>query len=240
MSYEGWGESAVLIAAAWMLLGHAIRIAQVFYGLALVAFGVAHLAYVRDTAALIPDWLPAHVAWVYMTAATYLAAGLAVLAGVRASPAATLSAVQMAAFTLLVWVPIVARGHADAAQHRGNAQRHALGSGAGSERREHQGDGRPREQGAGARQHEGQAKEKEIGVGRDRAENQQQSHEHSEEQDAVGALAERPAPGPGGSRIGCGHGWRRAGSSSSASAGGMLAPKTSRPATVIDCACGPG
>jgi uncharacterized membrane protein len=114
--YESWGECAVMVAAAWVLCAYDLRIARWFYGLALVAFGVAHFAYVRETAALVPAWIPAHSAWVYLTGCSYVAAGAAVLSGCGARLGATLAAVQMALFTILVWIPSVMLGHADVSQ----------------------------------------------------------------------------------------------------------------------------
>jgi uncharacterized membrane protein len=128
-AWESCGETAVIAAGAWVLFGAAgagwrplsfavwesgLRLARGLYGLAMLAFGAAHLAYVKETAALVPGWLPAHVAWVYLTGAAYIAAGLAVLAGVWARLAATLSAVQIGVFTLLVWAPAVAAPSAGA------------------------------------------------------------------------------------------------------------------------------
>lgn len=127
VSWESSSETVVIVAAAWVLYAwfaadwdrrrlafatgdRGLRIARVLLGLALVAFGAAHFAYVKETAALVPDWLPSRTAWVYLTGATYIAAGVAVIAGVLARLASVLAAVQMGIFTLLVWVPVVVAG----------------------------------------------------------------------------------------------------------------------------------
>lgn len=121
-AWESCGETAVIAAGAWTLFAEAaagwrtigflagdsgLRAARILYALAMLAFGAAHIAYVKQTASLVPGWLPADVAWVWATAIAYVAAGFAILVGAWARLAAALSAAQMGVFTLLVWAPAV-------------------------------------------------------------------------------------------------------------------------------------
>lgn len=133
VSYQSCGESAVLTAAAWVLYASSangttsgffgflggnsgLRIAYLLYGLSLIAFGLSHFAYLDLTAPLVPAWLPAPIFWAYLAGGIYLVTGISLVAGFAAKLGAALSAVQIALITLLVWGPIVLKGHMSAGQ----------------------------------------------------------------------------------------------------------------------------
>ena len=109
-SWDGCAETAVIVAAAWLLSGLPASVARVLFGLSLVAFGAGHFVYPKETAALVPHWLPAHLPWAYATGCAFLAAAVAVLINVRTRLAASLAALEIGLFTVLVWVPIVFAG----------------------------------------------------------------------------------------------------------------------------------
>ena len=118
-------KMGVIVAASWVLFAwftpdmhlqrlsfgtgnKGLRIARRLYGMSIIPFGLAHFQYVKHTADLVPRWLPAHVAWAYLTGAAFVVAGLAMVVGVYGRLAATLSTLEMGMFLVLVWVPVAA------------------------------------------------------------------------------------------------------------------------------------
>ena len=116
LSIGAWyGTTEALTALAGAVLLYALlrpersplaaRTAQIVFGLTCVFYGWSHFAYADYTAGMVPAWLPGGVVVAYFTGACHMAAGLGLIARVLPRLAATLEAVMMSLFGLLVWVP---------------------------------------------------------------------------------------------------------------------------------------
>jgi uncharacterized membrane protein YphA (DoxX/SURF4 family) len=84
------------------LAARLVRGAQLAFGVCALVWGGAHFVYMNFTAPLVPKWLPpSQVFWGYATGICFIAAGLALLTGVRARLAAILLTVMIAGFLVL-------------------------------------------------------------------------------------------------------------------------------------------
>ena len=100
-----YAASAKIDAA---LAARLTRLGQVAFGVCALIFGGAHFVYMNLTAPLVPKWLPpAPEFWAYATGVGHIAAGVAILTGVRARLAAILLTAMFASFTPLVHVPML-------------------------------------------------------------------------------------------------------------------------------------
>jgi uncharacterized membrane protein len=118
LAYSNTAEQVAILAGALIVFAGAARIepaqarrltrgAQIAFGICAVLFGAAHFAYMNMTAPLVPKWLPPSQAfWGYATGVAHIAAGLAIISGVRARLAAILLTVMYASFTPLVHIPL--------------------------------------------------------------------------------------------------------------------------------------
>jgi uncharacterized membrane protein YphA (DoxX/SURF4 family) len=83
----------------------AVRAAQFLFGLACVFYGSSHFVYDDYTASMVPGWLPARMGFAYFTGLGHLMAGIGIAIGILPRLAATLEAIMMSLFGLLVWAP---------------------------------------------------------------------------------------------------------------------------------------
>jgi uncharacterized membrane protein len=120
----GVAELGVLLAGGWTLFArlaglregsplafatgeNGVRIARILFALSLIPIGLSHLVYAKDTAALVPAWLPFRMGWAYLTGVGQMACGTGVLFSILPQVAATVEAGMLTIFTLLVWVPAI-------------------------------------------------------------------------------------------------------------------------------------
>jgi uncharacterized membrane protein YphA (DoxX/SURF4 family) len=85
-------------------------LARIGFGLSCVLFGVSHFVYADFTAQMIPGFVPFHLPFAYITGCGHLLAGLAIMSGVMARLAATLEAIMMSLFVVLVHIPMLIAG----------------------------------------------------------------------------------------------------------------------------------
>jgi uncharacterized membrane protein YphA (DoxX/SURF4 family) len=118
-AYDSAAEQLAIAAAALIvfaanaridaaLAARLTRLGQLAFGVCALVFGGAHFAYMNLTVPLVPKWLPpSQVFWAYATGLGHIAAGVAILTGVRARLAAILLTAMYASFTPLVHLPML-------------------------------------------------------------------------------------------------------------------------------------
>ena len=120
-AWYGFCEALSSLVGAWILYAmlrwqsrgsqmpiasaRAVRAAQVLFGLTCVFYGWSHFAYADYTAGMVPTWLPGRLGFAYFTGLGHIAAGIGIIAGILPRLAATLEAIMMSLFGLLVWLP---------------------------------------------------------------------------------------------------------------------------------------
>jgi uncharacterized membrane protein len=120
----GFGELAVLLAGGWILFAtlaglregspltfatgeNGVHLARMLFAASLIPIGLSHIVYVKETAELVPAWLPYRAGWAYLTGAGQIACGLGVLFSIFPRVAAIVEAGMISLFTLLVWAPAI-------------------------------------------------------------------------------------------------------------------------------------
>jgi uncharacterized membrane protein YphA (DoxX/SURF4 family) len=96
-----------------VLAARLTRAGQLAFGVCALVFGGAHFVYMNLTAPLVPKWLPpTQVFWGYATGVGFVAAGVAIVTGVKARLAAILLTAMLAVFALLVHLSTLLADHA--------------------------------------------------------------------------------------------------------------------------------
>ncbi len=118
----GFGENLLLATGGWCLyavlsrrgkdspapftVGNAgLRAGQLLFGIALPLIGLSHFVYAQGTASMVPAWLPHHIAFAYLTGAGHILAGIGIVFSVFPRLAATLEALMLSLFVILIHIP---------------------------------------------------------------------------------------------------------------------------------------
>ena len=85
------------------------RVARIIFGLCTLSFAWAQVVYFKYTASLVPTWIPpSQDFWTILTTVAFALAGIAMLINIQARLALRLTALMIALFGILVWVPKLA------------------------------------------------------------------------------------------------------------------------------------
>jgi len=80
--------------------------ARVAFGICSLLFALAHFAGLKQTAGMVPAWIPGgQVFWALATGVAHLAIGLGLIANRLAVPATRFGALMYVCFALLAWLP---------------------------------------------------------------------------------------------------------------------------------------
>jgi len=122
LSYGSWVnffEEFSLAAGALIVLGTTspehgegarklARIGYLFFGICVISFANAQVAYLSITVKLVPKWIPpGQLFWAIVTTIAFGLAAVALLSGRSALLASRLLTIMLVAFGILVWLPIV-------------------------------------------------------------------------------------------------------------------------------------
>jgi uncharacterized membrane protein YphA (DoxX/SURF4 family) len=107
----GWVQCVSLAAGEGRRWGNlasgdaGLRLGRYLFAVALPVIGLSHFVYSSGTAQMVPAWIPFHLALAYLTGAGHIAAGVGLLLGILPRLAATLEAVMISLFVLLLHIP---------------------------------------------------------------------------------------------------------------------------------------
>jgi uncharacterized membrane protein len=102
------GLVALFVRRTWQKAGgldKLIVLGPLFYAAPVAAFGAEHLTVTDAVATLVPAWIPWHRFWVYLLGAAFIAAALSMVVRIQARLSASLFALTMVFFVVLMDIP---------------------------------------------------------------------------------------------------------------------------------------
>src|SRR5579883_596714 len=106
-TFGTWGgmlEQFALVAAAMVALG--LPLGRMLFGICVLSFGGDHFFALKETAAMVPKWIPpGQWFWAITTGIAHLLAGAAILTELWDVWASRLLVAMLVGFGLLLWIP---------------------------------------------------------------------------------------------------------------------------------------
>ncbi|MFC2137242.1 DoxX family protein [Bacteroidota bacterium] len=85
-------------------------IIRILFSIPFLAFGIMHLVAGKETAGLIPEFIPWSILWVYATGVALIAAAISFILNKQAKVAGVLLAVLLLLFIVTIWLPKATNG----------------------------------------------------------------------------------------------------------------------------------
>jgi uncharacterized membrane protein len=123
-AWLGFCENVILMSGGWILVASlqepgdgrrmrflssdgSMRFVRYLFGASCLVLGLSHFVYADATAGMVPAWLPDRLGIAYLTGACHFAAGVGILFAIFPRLAATLEAIMISSFVLLLHTPSV-------------------------------------------------------------------------------------------------------------------------------------
>ena len=86
-------------------LGKLIPAGAVLYAITIVSFGILHFMLAKQVSPFVPDWIPAHLFWIYFAGVALLGSGIAIILKIKTGLAATFLGTMIFIWFIILHIP---------------------------------------------------------------------------------------------------------------------------------------
>jgi uncharacterized membrane protein YphA (DoxX/SURF4 family) len=103
-AWENSAKELALAGGALLIAGYSSAGARI-YALTIISFSIDHFLFAHEAAGYMPGWIAQPVFWLYFCGVALLAAGVAILIGIKVKLAATLLGSMILSWVIIVHIP---------------------------------------------------------------------------------------------------------------------------------------
>lgn len=104
-TWENAAKELALAGGAWTLVNQTKKAGTIIFALTIISFSIDHFLFAREAQGYIPDWIPAHLFWMYFTGTALLASGVAILLNIKRELAAILLGSMIFIWVIILHLP---------------------------------------------------------------------------------------------------------------------------------------